>query len=407
MSVDADFTKADVIADPFPLLHALMEHDPVHRNPRLNSWCLTRHADVIAAYKDPRFSANRVGPALDAQGGLPQHQREALGSLLNLWLVFTDPPTHGRLRKLLNQGFTRRAVLGLRPAIAKIADTLLDAVIGRGEMDMVADFAYPLPALVIADILGVPREDVDSLKRWSDALGQFVFSSRLNDSRHAQAAASAEQMYAYFAQLIERRRRAPGEAIIDRLIAAHEGDDRLSLEELVASCALLLFAGHETTTQLFGNGTLALLANPGECEDLSRNPADAALVENAVEEMLRWDGPTLAMTRLLKDDVEMHGRTMRAGERVFLFNAAAGRDPRVFADPDRFHIRRENARRQVNFGFGIHLCLGAQLARLEAQTAFPLLLARLGGMRCRADTLEWSDSLVMRGVKALPLAFDA
>jgi hypothetical protein len=406
MAVAVDFTQKSVIQNPFPLFHELMEHDPVHRNEQLNSWCLTRYDDVTAAYMDDRFSADRVGPALRAQSDLPADQREALGSLLNLWLVFTDPPTHGRLRKLLNQGFTKRAVELLRGDIAAMTHQLLDAVIDDGELDVVSQFAYPLPAYVIAEILGVPHEDIHLLKRWSDALGQFVFSARLNKDRHAQAAQSATQMRAYFADLIAARRKLPGTAIIDRLIAAHEGEDRLSLDELLASCALLLFAGHETTTQLFGNGLLALLTHRDQLADFAGNTNDKALVENAVEEMLRWDGPTLAMTRILTADAVLHDVAMSAGDRIFLFNAAAGRDPRVFDDPDRFDIRRANAKRQVNFGYGIHLCLGAQLARLEAQTAFPILVTRLRNMDCQIDRLQHFDSLIMRGVEALPVRFE-
>jgi cytochrome P450 len=271
-------------------------------------------------------------------------------------------------------------------------------------MDFIADFAYPLPASVIADLLGVPREDVDDLKRWSDDLATYVLTSRLNEDRHLTAARSAKAMRDYFSALIEQRRRIPGEGIIDDLIAVRDGDDRLSEDELLASCILLLFAGHETTTQLFGNGMLALLRNPDQMEDLRRNPH---LAENAVEEILRWDGPSLSMTRVLTEDVELHATTMKKGQRVYLFTAAAGRDPRHFSDPDKFDIRRENARKHINFGFGIHLCLGAQLARAEGQVALPILLERLGELRLLDDNPPWSDSVIIRGVKSLPVGFNA
>jgi cytochrome P450 len=399
-----DFSAPEVIDDPFPALHRLMQEDPVHWNDSLGGWCLSRYDDVAATFIDKRYSSARVAGFIKHAPGLSDDLRDALARVLTLWLVFIDPPDHTRLRKLMNKGFTVRAVERLRPTIAARVNELIDAVIDRGEMDFIADFAYPLPASVIADLLGVPREDVDDLKRWSDDLATYVLTSRLNEDRHLTAARSAKAMRDYFSALIEQRRRIPGEGIIDDLIAVRDGDDRLSEDELLASCILLLFAGHETTTQLFGNGMLALLRNPDQMEDLRRNPH---LAENAVEEILRWDGPSLSMTRVLTEDVELHATTMKKGQRVYLFTAAAGRDPRHFSDPDKFDIRRENARKQINFGFGIHLCLGAQLARAEGQVALPILLERLGELRLLDDNPPWSDSVIIRGVKSLPVGFNA
>jgi cytochrome P450 len=410
-----DFTKPEVIADPFPALATLLRDDPVHWNPSLGGWCLTRYTDVTAAFIDKSFSSDRVRPFLEQASLLPAHERDELRRVIALWLVFIDPPDHTRLRKLVSHGFTRRAIRKLERSIAEIAHGLVDGIIARnrghgtiqtrGEFDLIADFAYPLPATVIADILGVPREDVPDLKRWSDEVAAFVLGGRLAPDRYRRSADSARRMRLYFEALIEARRRAPGEAIIDDLIAARDGGDRLSEDELVATCVLLLFAGHETTTQLFGNGMVALLDHPDQLADLVAHHRDKILVENAVEEMLRYDGPTVAMVRVLEQPVEMHGTVMNKGDRVFIFPAAAGRDPRLFENPDRLDIRRPNARRQINFGFGIHLCLGAQLARLEGQTAFPVLLSRLADLKPAGGPPAWNDSLIIRGVKSLPLGF--
>lgn len=410
-----DFTRPEVIADPFPALATLLRDDPVHWNPSLGGWCLTRYDDVTAAFIDKSFSSDRVRPFLEQAAAVPARERDELRRVIALWLVFIDPPDHTRLRKLVSHGFTRRAIRKLQRNIAEVAHGLVDDIIARnrvrgapespGEFDLIADFAYPLPATVIADILGVPRKDVPDLKRWSDEVAAFVLGGRLAPDRYRRSADSARRMRLYFESLIEARRRSPGEAIIDDLIASRDGGDRLSEDELVATCVLLLFAGHETTTQLFGNGIVALLAHPDQLADLVAHHRDTVLVENAVEEMLRYDGPTVAMVRVLNQAVEMHGTVMNKGDRVFIFPAAAGRDPRVFTDPDRLHIRRPNARRQINFGFGIHLCLGAQLARLEGQTAFPILLSRLAELESVGGPPAWNYSLIIRGVKALPLSF--
>ena len=410
-----DFTDPEIIADPFPALASLLRDEPVHWSPSLGGWCLTRYADVTAAFIDKRFSSDRMRPFLAQATALPADARDELRRVIALWLVFIDPPDHTRLRKLVSHGFTRRAIRRLAHNIGAIAHGLVDGIIARdrdggperarGRFDLIADFAYPLPAMVIADILGVPRDDVPDLKRWSDDVAAFVLGARLDPDRYRRAADSARRMRLYFEALIEARRRIPGEAIIDDLIAARDGGDRLSEDELVATCVLLLFAGHETTTQLFGNGMVALLDHPSQFADLSAHHQDSVLVENAVEEMLRYDGPTVAMVRVLSEAVEMHGTTMNKGDRVYVFPAAAGRDPRVFPDPDRLDIRRPNARRQINFGYGIHLCLGAQLARLEGQTAFPILVSRLADLKLAAGPPAWNDSLIIRGVKTLPLTF--
>lgn len=401
----ADFNHPAVIADPFPALHALMENDPMYWHEGLKSWCLTRYADVRQAYSDPRFASARIGPFV-ARKKLQSGHLDELSQHISRWLVFTDPPTHTRLRKLTQQAFSRRSVAALRHTIAQLVDELLDRVCDSGEMDFVRDFAYPLPANVIADMLGVPREYVDDLKRWSDDLALFVLSSRHSENRHELAAQSLARMNELFDRLIREKQKSPGNKVMDSLIGAHADGDRLTRTELIAFCVLLLFAGHETTTHFFSNGLRALLLHPGQMRDLRENFGQRAVLTGALDEMLRWDGPILAVSRYLLEDLEWGGKALGKGERVYLFSAAANRDPRVFAEPDKFDIRRTNANRMLAFGFGIHLCLGIHLARLEAEIGFPILLKRLKNIKLKEAKLDWADTLVIRGPKAMPVSFE-
>lgn len=402
-----DFAAPETIADPYPALRLLREHDPVHWNPGLRSWCLTRHADVTRAFQDPRLSAARITRFVEQQRARGDARLEALGRWIALWMVFMDPPRHTRLRKLTQKAFTRRGVARLTDAIERLVDELLDRALEGGEMDFVRDFANPLPAIVIADMLGVPRAHVDELKRWSDDVAQFVLTSRVRADRFDVAADSLEQMNALFKDLIAHHRRHPGDDVMDALIAARDDETgaALSEDELLAFCVLLLFAGHETTTHLFSNGLQALMRFPDEMARLRARDGAPQAIENAVDEMLRFDGPVLAVSRIVTEDLEIGGRRLRAGDQVYLFNGAANRDPAVFEAPERFCISRPDARRMVGFGYGIHLCLGIHLARLEAVVGFPRLLRRLRRVELATDRLEWLDTIVARGVHALPIRF--
>ncbi len=400
-----DFQSPAVIADPYPLLHQLQDDDPCHWNEGLGAWCLTRYADVEMGLRDDRFSADRIRPFVEHQTSVPPDLAKTLGDTLSLWLVFNDPPRHTRLRKLLNKGFSPGAIDALRDDIAAIANELIDNVIEQGHMDAVEDFGYPLPATVIAEILGVPRSDTVLLKRWSDNIGAFVLVSRTHPDKYAAAARSIAEMNAYFADIVAHRRRNPGSKVIDGLITAHDGDDALSIEELISSCSLLLFAGHETTTHFICNGLLGLMQHPRQLNDFRGHTTDADFVHVALSEILRWDGPIISMMRVLTEDTSVHGKTLRRGERVYLFVNAANRDPRKFSDPDRLDLRRESARYQIAFGQGIHTCLGAHLARVEGAVAFPLLLSRMKAFALTNTHLHWSDSLVIRGLESLPVSF--
>jgi cytochrome P450 len=392
---------AGVLADPFPALRRLQEEDPVHRSEALGAWLLTRYTDVRAALADPRLSADRITPFLEHQVRGGRDGLTDLGRQVGLWAVFTDPPTHTRLRSLMNRAFTSGAVERLRPRIEEIVAELLGAVRARGEMDVIRDFAYPLPVTVIAELLGVPREDRERLKRWSDELAAFVGSARATPDKYARAGQSLGEMSEYFRRLIALRRAEPRDDVMSGLISAEERGAVLSEDELTATCVLLLFAGHETTTNLIGNGVLALLRHPAQLAAWRR---DASLTPAAVEELLRYDGPGQAMVRVAREDLDWGGRRIRRGERLFLMIGAANRDPRQFADPDRLDLRRAD-NRHIAFGYGIHFCVGAPLARLEAQLALPALIGRLDGLALAPGRLEWLDSLIFRGVKSLPVGF--
>ncbi len=405
MSEDSvDFSAPDVIADPFPALGRLRESDPVHWHCGMRSWCLTRYADLTAVYRDPRFSAQRIRNFVTDHGG-QNPDLELLGECVGLWMVFNDPPTHTRLRKLTQQAFNRKSMEKMRPVIARQVEHLLQEFGDAGQVDFVDRLAWPLPANVIADLLGVPREHVEDLKRWSDDLGQFVLTSRINEDKYQVAARGLKNMNALFADLIKHKRANPGNDVIDELIAASDGSDTLSAQELIAFCVLLLFAGHETTAHFLASGLRALVRHPDQMLKLRAGLNDPALVANACNEMLRFDGPIVAISRHVSEDLEFGGSRMKHNDRVYLFHGAANRDPRVFDRPDDFVIDREEAGRMIGFGYGIHLCLGIHLARLEGEVAFPIILRHLNNIELPGPEPQWTDTLVIRGPKSLPIRF--
>jgi cytochrome P450 len=399
-----DPRRPEFMADPYPAYAAMRGKSPVYWSPVLRGWVLTRYRDVRAALMDPKLSADRITPFMES---LPPARRVALSGLeliLTRWAVFVDPPAHTRLRGLMNKAFTPPAIAALRPRIETITHGLIDRFAGRGEIDLMAEFAYPLPATVIAGLLGVPEADIDRFKLWSDNLAAFVGSAQATPYKYDRAAYGLAEMDGYFRAIIRERRTAPARAdVIGGLIAAEEGGQALSEDELVATAILVLFAGHETTTNLIGNGMLALLRHPGELARLRDTPT---LAEAAVEELLRYDSPAASVTRVASSTVEIAGRKIPAGDRVFLMINAANRDGEQFADPDRLDIgRAEN--RHIAFGFATHFCIGAPLARLEAQIAFQALTKRFASIELADHALEWSDNLVLRGVKALRLKLHA
>ncbi|MFC3231169.1 cytochrome P450 [Marinibaculum pumilum] len=392
--------------DPFPVLRGLLEENPLHWNPSLGGWVAVRYGDIREQLRDRRFSSDRMDPFF---AHLAADDRAGLASLehnIRLWSVFNDPPEHTRLRGLMNKAFTSRALKEMRPKVERIAGELVEGIAAKGRMETIADLAYPLPASVIGLMLGVPWADIEHLKRWSDDLAKFVLYGMMGPAEYRRADAAIAEMTAYFTDLIAERRRNPGDDVVSGLVGAEERGDFLSVDELVATCVLLLFAGHETTTQLIGNGLLALLQNPAELERLRSLRHDPEAVAIAVEEMLRFDGPSLAQVRLAGEDIPLpDGQVMRAGDRVFQMLAAANRDPQQFADPDRFDVGRADAKAHLAFGYGIHFCIGAPLARMEGQILFPILLERLADLQLETEVPRFTRSLVVRGLTALPVSF--
>src|SRR5262245_43019854 len=390
----------EVLADPFPLYRRMQDEDPVHWSPLLKAWVLTRYEDVKRACLDiPGMSSDRLRPFFAAQPAGEAARMAELSRILTRWMVFRDPPDHTRLRRLAAKVFNVRSIHALRPNVESITRWLLDSLAGRERLDFIAEFASPLPALVIMDMLGVPRGELPTLKRLSDEMALFIGSAREAREKYDRAERATKEMAAFFGELIAARRVKPQPDLLSALVDLEDEGDRLTDDELVAMCVLLLFAGHETTAYHIANGLAALLRFPGELQKLRGN---ASLAPAAVEELLRYDGPIGAQVRIVQTERELHGKKLRAGDRVFLIMNAANRDPRAYDDPDRLDLERDGVP-HLTFGFGAHICLGFPLARLEGQVALPAVLARWRDIGIDAERLQWVDSLVLRGMQAMPL----
>ena len=395
---DVQFNPMDpaFVEDPYPTYHVLRSQDPVHHSP-LGFWVLTRYADVIAMLRDPRLVKEPIAAFVAARFGM------AVPPGLGLSMLDRDPPDHTRLRGLVSKAFTPKALESLRPRIQQIVDGLLDQLEARGEMDLIEEFAYPLPVIVICEMLGVPVRDHERFKEWGLDIARGLDAIMLPpDSEVGRRSMVGRRALAeYFRELIAGRRAAPREDMLSALIAAEEAGDKLDEDELLATCILLLVAGHETTVNLIGNGTLALLRHP---EQLRRLREDPALIGSAIEELLRYDGPVQRTARIPSEDITIGGRTIPRGEMVMPFLGAANRDPAQFPDPDRLDITRTD-NRHIAFGMGIHFCLGAPLARMEGQIAINTLLRRLPKLALAGQRPEHRQSLTLRGLVSLPVAF--
>ena len=387
------------LADPFPMFRRLQDEDPCHWSPRLKAWVLTRYEDVRRVCQDKDMSSDRLRPYFAT---LPPAEAQRIADLmryLTLWMVFRDPPEHTRLRRLTSKVFHVKSMHAMRPRIEALMLWLCECIGGRAAFDFVGDFAGPLPALVIMDMLGVPRAELGKVKRLSDDMALFIGSSRMAQEKYDIAEAATREMAAFFRGMIAARRAAPQADLLSELVHLEDAGDRLSEDELVATCILLLFAGHETTTNHIANGLLGLLRFPQEMTKLREDPTLAAA---AVEELLRYDGPNGAQVRIVQQGQELHGKRLKPGERVFILLNAANRDPRAYQDPDRVDIAR-NGPPHLAFGFGLHICLGFPLARLEGQIALPAVLGRWPGIALAGGRLEWLNSMVFRGMKAMPV----
>ncbi len=404
--LDQQLLSPEFFADPYPVYNRLREQDPIHWSDALSGWVITRYADVVAILRDPqRFSSSgRVSYLLDQ---LPEDARRQVGALerhYTVGLAHSDPPDHTRLRALLVKVFTPRMIEAMRPRIQTLVDDLLDRVQPAGRMDVIHDLAYPLPATIIAEMIGAPSGDLDRFRQWAIAINElFEAGGRVTVASAGTAQAALLEMRDYINSLIVLRRRHPQEDILSGLVAAEQRGEKLTAAELVSTTVTLFVAGHETTTNLIGNGVLALLRNPAQL-DLLRN--DPSAITSAVEELLRYDTSVQRGWRIATEDVTLDGRTIRKGQLVLPMLGAANRDPAQFPDPDRLDLARSD-NRHVAFGHGIHFCLGAPLARLEAPLAINTMLRRLRGLRLETDApLAWRQDIALRGVLSLPVVFD-
>ncbi|MEX2207887.1 MAG: cytochrome P450 [Myxococcota bacterium] len=389
-------------ANPHPTWSRLRAEQPIY--PRLmpdgrRTWIVTRHRDCVTVLRDPDCSAQKFPTHMLHQlAADPAAPFAVIARTVLAMMLVKDDPDHGRLRGLVNKAFTPRVVSELRPRVQAITDELLDAAAKRGELDAIADFGMPLPIIVIAELLGVPLEERANLKRWSDKLVTFL-DGTIRDKGLAEAAKACVEMRAYMDRVFAERRAAPRDDLISRLIAAREIEDRLSDDELFGTVVLILAAGHETTTNLIGNGLYTLLRHPAE---LARLHARPDMIGSAVEELLRFEGPVALTSRNPNREYELDGRTIAKDDELSVVLAAANRDPAVFADPDRLDLSRgEN--RHLSFGFGAHFCLGAALARLEGQIALGSIVARFPAMKLVGDTVAWKPGIVLRGLVELPI----
>ena len=389
----ADLTALDSTfrTDPHPVLARLRRDEPAHYDRVINRWILTRHDDIERVLRDRTMS---LDPRKANEGTYMRLFLPPSGQAANM--LFSDPPDHTRLRALVNKAFTPRAVERLAPRIRRIIDELLDPVARSEGFDLIEAFAGPLPVIVIAEMLGIDPADRDDFKRWSE-LDVRTFNPFLSDEERATVSSALGERDAYLRQVLARRRAEPRDDLLSALIAAEEAGDRLDDDEIVTMCELLLVAGNVTTTDLIGNGVWILLRHPAELDKLR---ADPSLIDNAVEEILRCESPVVQSVRIPMADVAIHGCPVRRGESVVVFLAAANRDPEIYPEPDRFDVTRRDVHHQ-SFGGGIHFCLGAPLARLEARLAVGALLERFPHLRLADEPPVWRALPVFRGLAKL------
>jgi cytochrome P450 len=390
----------EMLADPYPYYHRLRAVDPVYWSAKSNAWIVTGFDEVVAGLNDLRLSSERSALFQQLAGS---KELEPFFAFLGRRMILSDPPQHTRLRGLVSKAFTPHAIEAMRPHIQQLVDGFLDAVQGSGRMDLVRDLAFPLPATVITEMLGVPPSDRDLLKKWSDAFIVFFSThpAQVTLDQYRGALASMRAMEDYFRAALPRIRAEGRTCLLHTMELAEHDGDRLTEEELFANANLLLVAGHETTTNLIGNGMRALLTQPDQLRRLRDEPA---LIPGAVEEFLRHDGPVQFTNRIAHEDVVLGGKTIQRGQFVFLFLAAANRDPVHFPDPDRLDVTR-SVHKHVALGLGHHFCLGAPLARLESQIAFATMLRRLPNLRLATDQFVYRNNFNLRGLESLPVTF--
>jgi cytochrome P450 len=389
----------EVLADPYPLYRRLQTEDPVHWDPFLHAWVVTRYSDVVTVLQ--RFSATRM-PTPEQLTSVGLSELNPVAQVLVRQMIFMDPPAHTRLRALCAAAFTPARAAALRSHIQEITDSLIDAVLPKGRMDVIADLADLLPATVTAELMGVPVADRDQLKTWSKDFSEILGNFQHNPERAAHTLKIVEAMTAYYRDRIREQEQNPRDGVVRALMTAEIDGDRLSEDEVIANCIITMTGGQETTTNLIGNGLLSLLRNP---EELARLEASPSLVTSAIEELLRYESPIQHTGRLAPADTELGGKLIRKRHAVISVIGAANRDPERFPDPDRLDIARTD-NRHLAFGWAGHYCFGAPLARVEGQIAFSTILRRLRNLALEPVPLQWRNNMGFRGLEALPVRFD-
>lgn len=398
--VHDDLMAKEVIADPHSYYRHLRESDPVYWNDRWGGWVLTGYKNVVDVLRDAdRYSSDRMG---FLQQELTQEEQESIAPIfriLSSWMVFRDPPGHTALRMLLNKHFTPMAIERYRPMVRKIVQRLIDKMIEKKDVDFIRDFAYEVPMTVILELIGAPDLDRDKIKEWSEQLGVFFFIKADEPRRREIACEGINALVDYITPLIEQRRERPGIDLISLLVAAEEAGS-ITANDVLATCVLLVFGGHETTMNMISNGTLAFMNHPDQWKKLQEDPS---LLKKAVEEMLRYDGSVKATVRWAKVDTEIGGKKIKAGDRLLVSLSGANRDPDQFMNPDQMDINRD-PNLHVAFAHGIHVCLGASLARMEVEEAFAGLVSRVNVPEWSGNgELSYYPSVVHRAIQYFPV----
>ena len=386
----------EVLANPYPLYQRMRTEDPVHWDPYLHAWVVTRYEDVVDVFQ--RFSAKRT-PTPERLAELGMERLAPIANLMVRQMLFLDPPEHTRVRRLAAAAFTPRRVERLRERIQEITDGLIDQAADKAEMDIIADLANPLPAIVTAELLGVPSTDHQQLKRWSQDFAEMLGNFQHNPGRTTGVLRSVEAMTAYFRDAVRGQATASHEGLIHALSIAEVNGERFTVDEIVANVIVTMVGGMETTTNLIGNGLLSLLRHPGE---MSKLRADISLMPSAIEELLRYESPSQHTARLAPDNTELGGKRITQHQAVFAVMGAANRDPERFSEPDRLNIARPD-NRHVAFAWAGHFCFGAPLARIEGEIALTTLLSRFPRLQLGSGPINWRPNLGLRGLTALPI----
>lgn len=402
-----DLNSAEFLVNPYPVYDQLRSTDPVFWSEQNSYWLLTRYADIVSLIPSQQLSSNRIVAHSDRMPAEIKERFRPFFTAVSSWMLMVDPPDHTRLRGLVSKAFTPGVVANMQSLIQELVDDMLTRVQPQGRMDVITDLANPLPAIVIAELLGVPRTDQQQFKQWSDDITNALSGIDSAKSKeelfglYVIAQNSIIALSSYFLERVNELRLHPRENLLSALVQAEEQGDRLTEAELFANCVLLMTAGHETTTNLIGNGILALLHNPEQKKALTNNPE---LIVSAVEELLRFDSPVQKMARIALTDIDVAGKQIKQGQLVCFCFGAANRDPEHFPAPHQLDIARK-PNRHLAFGHGLHYCVGAALARLEGQIAFNTVLRRLPYLRLESESLEWYRNFTLRGLKSLPVAF--